>query len=62
MSKDKVNKLQKYADDIKSRLSSAVPEKHKNHPDTYKRFLDNELKTVTSQLDRLKLEGDAGKK
>lgn len=57
MTKEKVVSLNKYVQDIKNRLTSPVPPKHSGHPDTYKRFLENELKSVISRLEAAKLEG-----
>lgn len=60
MTKEKVKQLNKYLSDLKSRLSSTtIPEKHKHRVESYKRYLNNEIATVTSQLEREKLEGQA---
>lgn len=55
MTKDKMVKLVKYQVELKDKLSGAVPPKHTGHPETYKKFLQHELKMVTSALDAAKL-------
>lgn len=55
MSKEKLQKANKYAEDLKNKLSSATPEKHKANPATYKQFLERELKVVQNKIDSLKL-------
>lgn len=58
MSKEKIQSLSKYSSELKSKLSDkTVPEKHKNRPVAYKRFLENELAAVTSKIDSLKMTG-----
>lgn len=54
MSKEKTIKLQKYADDTKNKLQGAIPEKHKNNPETYKNFLKHELVMVNKSLEEMK--------
>ncbi len=54
-SKELLIKLNKYADNIRNRLSAGLPEKHKGHPETYKRFLQNELSAVTAKIEEMKL-------
>jgi len=63
MSKEELARQQKYADDIKSRLSEeTVPSKHAHRPVQYREFLQRELKKVTAKIDSLKLAaGDAKK-
>jgi hypothetical protein len=55
MSKEKLQKAVKYAEDLKNKLSSPVSEKHSHSPATYKQFLERELKSVTNKIDSLKL-------
>jgi hypothetical protein len=55
MSKEKLNKLTRYADGLKERLASPVPEKHAVHPVPYKQFLGRELKATTAKIETLKL-------
>lgn len=57
MTKEKVKSLQKYLEITQNKLNSAIPEKHKDHPATYKRFLQNEIQTVQKQLDAAKMDG-----
>lgn len=58
MNKEKLGRLVKYAEDLKAKLSSPLPEKHKHSPDTYKQFLTRELEAVTNQLERARLSMD----
>lgn len=57
MNKEKLGKLERYLSNMQQRLESNVPEKHKNHPETYKRFLMNEISTVKAQIEQMRLEG-----
>lgn len=50
MTKEKSEKLVKYQQDLKNRLTNSIPIKHKDHPTTYKQFLTRELEYVTNQL------------
>lgn len=60
MSKESMNKLVKYSNDLKNKLSEKnLPEKHKDHPAQYKIFLERELQGVTNKIESLK---DLGKK
>lgn len=62
MNKETLGKLQKYAEHLKSRQESALPEKHKHRPDTYKQFLERELKVVNAKIDQIKTFGVTDKK
>lgn len=57
ISKEKLVTLNKYADQLKSRLSDSVPVKHSNRIEQYRQFLKNELEGVTKKLNDAKLEG-----
>ena len=57
MTQDKLKKLDKYLASLEDRVNSAIPLKHKNHPESYKRFLKNEIDTVKRQIADAKLEG-----
>jgi hypothetical protein len=58
MSKEKLQRLTKYADSLKNRLAEkTLPEKQKNRPIQYKQFLERELSTVTSQIESIKMSG-----
>ena len=57
MTKEKLISLNKYVSDLQNRLSSPVPAKHKDHPETYKDFLKHEIKMVTDKLEQVRLEG-----
>lgn len=54
MTKEKMNSLIKYAQDLKNRLQSPVPPKHEGHPESYKAFLTNELVSVERSLEKAK--------
>lgn len=56
MDKNKLISLMKYQSDLKSRLTDALPKKHLNRETTYKAFLNNELRIVSSQIEQAKLE------
>lgn len=63
MSKEKLMKLTKYAEDVKSKLSSTtLSEKQKNRPVQYKQFLERELSAVSKQIEALKMSGATDKK
>lgn len=63
MSKEKLQKLNKYAEGLKSKLSDrTLPEKHKNRPEQYKQFLERELSTVNSKIEAMKISGVPDKK
>jgi hypothetical protein len=63
MSKEKLQSLTKYANDVKSKLSSALlPEKHKSRPVQYRQFLERELTTVNAKIEFIKASGTADKK
>lgn len=57
MTKEKLISLEKYLDDLKSKLTSPVPEKHEASPATYKHFLNNEIRLTKSKIESAKLEG-----
>lgn len=59
MSKEKLISLTKYASDIKSKLSSPLPEKQKNRPAQYKQFLERELSATNAKIESIKLAGEA---
>lgn len=54
MNKELITRLVKYAEDIKGKLLSGVPAKHLANPETYRRYLENELRLVTSNIDKEK--------
>lgn len=57
MNKDKLNSLIKYANQIKERMDSTTPEKHKSREESYRNFLKHELSIVTRQIEGMKLAG-----
>lgn len=63
MSKEVLQKLNKYADGIKSKLAEkTLPEKQKNRPAQYKQFLEKELSQVNSKIESMKISGVPDKK
>jgi len=55
MSKEKLQSLTKYADNVKNKLSSSVPEKHKNRSAEYRQYLERELAASTKKIEALRL-------
>lgn len=51
---DKISKLTKYLEQIKSRMASAVPEKHKQRPEAFKDWLALEFKRTTRKIEGLR--------
>lgn len=58
---EKLQSLIRYRDDYLARLSAPTPEKHKNHPEAHKEYLNLEIKKVTKTIDKLKLQVTEGK-
>lgn len=46
MAKEKLVSLMKYKQDLVNKLSSPIPEKHKNRPKQYEQYLKNEIEAV----------------
>jgi hypothetical protein len=57
MTKAKLESLTKYLVDLKNKLTSPIPAKHVNSPETYKAFLKHEIEMVEAKLEAAKLEG-----
>ena len=57
MTKEKIISLNKYLTGLKDKLTARTPSKHKDHPATYKQFLEREIRAVSLKLDEAKLEG-----
>jgi hypothetical protein len=57
MTQEKLKSLNTYLTHLKNRLSDPVPPKHQKHPESFKRWLRNEIKDVKDQLDAAALEG-----
>lgn len=55
MSKEKLIKQNKYAEELKNKLSAPTPAKHVGNPESYKLFLQRELAAATKKIDSLKL-------
>lgn len=53
---EKEKSLNKYLSELKTKRERPIPSKHQSHPDTYIRFLDNEIKMTTSVLEKLKIQ------
>lgn len=53
MNKEKVKSLTKYLEDLKNRLNSDIPEKHKNRPEQFKAFLQREIKLTQITITKL---------
>lgn len=52
---DKINSLTKYVDTMKTRLGSAVPEKHAHRSEVYRAWVKREIEMHTKKLEDLKL-------
>lgn len=60
MSKEKIQSLTKYANDVKSKLSeSIVPPKQRGREAQYRDFLQKELTATTAKIDSLKMTAPA---
>lgn len=57
MTKEKLVKLERYLLNMQQKLESGIPAKHQGHPETYTRFLRNEIASVKATLEQAKLEG-----
>lgn len=55
LSKEKLVSLLKYKQELLNRISGPVPEKHKDHVNEFKNFLQNELNLVNSTLEKDKI-------
>jgi hypothetical protein len=60
MTKEKIVNLTTYLNNMINKLNSPIPDKHKNHSDSYRQFLTREIKTVKDKLEAAKL-GASGK-
>lgn len=57
MTKEKIQSLNKYAEQLKSRLTDPLPIKHSNRLEAYRQHLKRELDDVSKKLAEAKLEG-----
>lgn len=55
MNKETIKRLSQYKQLLENRLEAPTPEKHKDHPETFKRFLKNEIEAVKAKLDAARL-------
>ena len=53
--KQRISELEAYRRFIEDRISSPIPPKHKDRPETFKAYLKRELEMVVSKLERLKV-------
>lgn len=56
MTSDKLQSLTKYVSDMKSKLSSPTPDKWKHSPDSYRQFLEREIKFAEKKIDDSKMD------
>jgi hypothetical protein len=54
LAKDKILRLTKYLEGVKSRLSTGIPERHKNRQEAYKAHLKLEIKRTTKKIESLR--------
>ena len=54
MSADRIPRLEKYAADLKQRLSSPVPEKHKHRPVIFKEMIQRDLDKTLATIEKLR--------
>ncbi len=53
--KEKLESLNKYVNELKARVASPTPEKHKNHPESYVKYLNLEITKASKTVEKLKL-------
>jgi hypothetical protein len=51
---DQIPRLMKYAEHLKQRLSSAVPEKFKHRPEVFKEMVSLDLKKTLAKIEKLR--------
>ena len=54
--KERLNDLQDYLKLIEARIAAPTPEKHLEHPQTYKAYLEGELSLVKAKIEKLRIE------
>lgn len=54
MTKEKLKSLNKYLNDIQSKLQASTPEKHSSSPNEYKAFLEREFRLTKAKVDSAK--------
>jgi len=57
MSKEKIQSLTKYVNDLKAKQTSTLSEKQKNRPAQYKQFLEREISAAQAKIDAMKMSG-----
>lgn len=58
LSKEKIVSLTKHLVATQDKLSAQIPDKHKDHPESYKQFLLREIESTKTKLDAAKLESN----
>lgn len=59
MTKEKIVSLTKYLNEMKNKLDSSIPEKWAHSPESYKNFLQREVRLTAKKLDDAKLTADS---
>lgn len=49
----KLESLKVYANSLKQRLQSPIPEKHKHRPEAFKQMLEIDLRKTLSRIEKL---------
>ena len=50
---EKINRLKTYAENLRSRLTGGIPEKHKNSPEGFKQMIEIDLKKTEAKIKEL---------
>lgn len=50
----RIKAAEAYLDKLKGRVLEPTPSKHLGHPETYKAYLENEVRLAQAKLERLK--------
>lgn len=56
MASELVKRLSKYLAQQKDRLASSVPSKHASREKQFRQYIQNEIKSVETQLEQLRLQ------
>lgn len=54
-SKQRIESLSKYISDLKNKLDSPIPEKHKERASSYYDYLESEIRKASTALESLRL-------
>jgi hypothetical protein len=52
---ERIARLEVYAANLKTRLTSPVPDKHKNSPESFKQMIETDLRKTLATIDKLKI-------